>query len=220
MYYPKIETLFVRDEKTHNLVEPLSTKNPIYELPSRWLWTEKVDGTNICIRWDGSTVTIGGRTKNSQIPTFLYDVLVKQFTIDKLANTFGDTPAILFGEGYGPKIQKVGHLYRDDPGFIAFDCWLNNTHWVSFDELLKLCCDLCDVVPAIGTGALWEAVYPVKEGFKSRVAKHDLMAEGVVGKTVPYLFDSHGNRLVVKLKTRDFEEKIGRSQGFKNVQTS
>jgi len=57
--YHKIETLYVRDEKTHKLAEPLALKNRVYGCLKSWHWTEKIDGTNIrCIYRDG-VVTYG-----------------------------------------------------------------------------------------------------------------------------------------------------------------
>ena len=123
--YNKIETVYRRDEKTKKLVVGEFT-NPTIEfckdLP--WTFTEKVDGTNVRIFWDGHTVTFGGRTDKAQMPTVLINRLNELFggevNAQLFEQKFGETEVILFGEGYGPKIQNGGG-YRNDVDFIIFD---------------------------------------------------------------------------------------------------
>lgn len=51
--YPKIPSVFVRDEKTHKFIDG-QFRCPEFEYlqDNLWLWTEKVDGTNIRVIWD------------------------------------------------------------------------------------------------------------------------------------------------------------------------
>ena len=44
-----------------------------------WEFTEKVDGTNIRVHWDGHTVEFGGRTDKAQIPKPLLERLETLF---------------------------------------------------------------------------------------------------------------------------------------------
>lgn len=44
-----------------------------------WQFTEKVDGTNIRVYWDGHRVEFGGRTENAQIPAPLVNKLNELF---------------------------------------------------------------------------------------------------------------------------------------------
>ena len=48
-------------------------RNPVVEFlkDNQWNFTEKIDGTNIRVHWDGHKVMFGGRTDNAQIPTSL-----------------------------------------------------------------------------------------------------------------------------------------------------
>ena len=69
--------------------------------------------------------------------------------MDKLAEMFGGTvneelfeqkfgqmQVILFGEGYGPRIQKGGGKYRDDASFILFDVYLPQKNlWMKRDAV-------------------------------------------------------------------------------------
>ena len=74
--YPKIETCFQRDTATKKLLDDVWRSDELEYLKNcEWIWTEKVDGTNTQIRWDGHCVTFGGRTENSNIPKPLTEFL-------------------------------------------------------------------------------------------------------------------------------------------------
>lgn len=92
--YHKIETLFNRYEKTKKLIQG-SYRNETFEYlkDNIWQFTEKVDGTNIRIYWDGHRVSFGGRTDNAQIPAHL---------INRLNDLFGgETNEQLFEQKFG-----------------------------------------------------------------------------------------------------------------------
>ena len=60
--YHKIETLFERDEKTKKLINGKFRDETIEFLKDNtWVFTEKVDGTNIRVYWDGHRVQFAGR---------------------------------------------------------------------------------------------------------------------------------------------------------------
>ena len=62
------------------------------------------------------------------------------------------------------------------------------------------------VIPIVGIGPLEEAVWFVKQKPHSRIAKDEtLVMEGVVCRPKVELRDRCGNRLIVKIKGRDFE---------------
>ena len=115
--YHKIETLFERDEKTKKLIIG-KFRNPTIEYlkDNTWTFTEKVDGTNIRIYWNGHNVTFGGRTDKAQIPAHLVNRLNELFNGETNAQMFeqmfGEKEVILFGEGYGHKIQKGGGKHQ------------------------------------------------------------------------------------------------------------
>ena len=68
--YEKIETIFARDiEGTKQLIWGKYRNETVRFLKDvPWLWTEKVDGTNIRVCWDGHSVSFGGRTEKASIP--------------------------------------------------------------------------------------------------------------------------------------------------------
>ncbi len=61
--YHKIDSLFERDAGTKKLlVGQFKDLTIEYLKDCVWQFTEKVDGTNIRIFWDGHRVSFGGRT--------------------------------------------------------------------------------------------------------------------------------------------------------------
>lgn len=205
--YHKIETLFERDEKTKKLVEGKYRNEAIkYLKDNKWQFTEKIDGTNIRIYWDGHKVSFFGRTDKAQIPAELTNRLIELFggeTNEQLfEQKFGETEVILFGEGYGGKIQNGG-LYRKGQDFILFDVMIADNYQPreSVEDIAKYFG--IDIVPIILEGTLQEAVNYVKSKPKSSIGIAD--SEGVVGRPVIELQDRCGKRIIVKIKVRDFD---------------
>ena len=78
--YHKIQTVFHRDPDTKfkTLLEGrFSLPEFEYLQNNEWIFTEKVDGTNIRIIFDGE-LTFGGKTDRAQIPNQLVNKLVQQ----------------------------------------------------------------------------------------------------------------------------------------------
>ena len=207
MEYPKIETLFTRDEKTFKVI-PTELRNKCYSLIKFWEFTEKIDGTNIRIMWDGQKLTFGGRTDKADIPAPLVQHLMETVSIEKLQEKFGDTDVIIYGEGYGGKIQK-GSFYSKEQKFIVFDILVDRKWWLSWENIVDISDFLgLKTVPYAGTMTLEEGVELVRRGFNSVLALEQTgekrLAEGVVGRTAETLYDKRGRRLIIKLKTKDF----------------
>ena len=206
--YEKIETLYVRDDKTKKLVEG-KFRNETVELLKDidWEFTEKIDGTNIRIYWDGHKVSYYGRTDKAQIPSQLMNRLIELFGGDineeMFEQKFGDVPVMLIGEGYGAKIQKGGGDYRTDNDFILFDVCINGNYQPR--ESVKEIANYfnIDVVPTIMIGRLQDGVDYVKSKPKSKIGNAD--SEGLVARPLKELKDRTGNRIIAKIKVKDFE---------------
>lgn len=93
-----------------------------YLANNQWEFTEKVDGTNIRIGWNAYSgeVEFGGRSDTAVIPKPLLAYLEETFTPELFFNAGLLGEFVLFGEGYGPKIQGGGK-YRDNVSFVLFD---------------------------------------------------------------------------------------------------
>lgn len=220
--YHKIQTVYLRSPESNykNLMEG-TWGTPEFEMLKdiKWIWTEKIDGTNIRVMWDGFNVTFGGKTDDAQMPPFLLKKLQETFTNEMMGAQFGfgiDSPAkedeirvCLYGEGYGARIQKGGGNYiTGDVGFILFDCTVGDW-WLNRESLEEIATNLSiQIVPIVGTGTLGEAVEYAKTGYKSTIAQNkETVAEGLIMKPAVDLFNRRGNRVVAKIKFRDFKTK-------------
>ncbi len=207
--YHKIRGLWARaNTKPHQLLVGQFALPEFEQLKDiEWLWTEKIDGTNIRIMWDGNRVSIGGKSNNAQIPVFLLEQLTELFlgpiNEQKFEEVFGETPACLYGEGYGRKIQAVGSFYLPHgTDFILFDVKIGNW-WLLKTDVYDIGNKLgINVVPTILSAPLQEASDFVAAGFASQVG--DLPAEGLVGIPATGLLSRNGQRIITKIKTKDF----------------
>ena len=207
--YHKIETVFERDtDGTKKLIEGQFRNETVEFLKdSTWQFTEKIDGTNIRVRWDGHTISFYGRTDKSQIPNHLLTRLNEIFhnvaTEELFEQMFGEKEVILFGEGYGTKIQKVGDLYRQDVDFILFDVMVEDVYLTRPDVETIASALGIEMVPIIMEGTILDAVNFIKTRPSSTIGQAPM--EGVVGRPKVEVLDRFGNRLIVKIKVCDFE---------------
>ena len=207
--YNKIETVYERAaDGSKKLIEgKFRNKTVEYLANAEWLFTEKIDGTNIRVCWDGHKITFGGRTDRASIPSHLLNKLIEIFlneeTEQMFEQKFGEKEVVLFGEGYGAKIQAVGSDYRSDVGFILFDVLIGE-NYLNRDSVEDIAKSLgLEIVPVVLCGTIQEAVEFVKGCPVSTIGKAQM--EGVVGRPLVELKDRCGCRLIVKIKCRDFE---------------
>ena len=117
---------------------------------------------------------------------------------------FGEHEVILFGEGYGPKIQKGGGLYRDDVSFIMFDVMIGSNYQSRASVNSIASAFGVDSVPVLFTGELQKGIDFVKTKQSSTInCQHEM--EGVVARPKIELRDRCGNRVIVKIKAKDFQ---------------
>lgn len=212
--YHKIETLFERDISTKKLIIG-KYRNPTVEYlkDAVWQFTEKVDGMNIRVHWDGHKVSWAGRTDRAQIPTHLLARLEELFGGEVneqiFEQTFGVKEVTLYGEGYGHKIQKNGYI---DGGadFILFDVFVGDIVLAREDvEEIAMIFGI-NVVPILFEGNLQSGIEYVKAHHKSLVADWRLSnkayMEGLVARPKVEVRDRFGNRVIVKIKYNDFKE--------------
>ena len=207
--YTKIETVFERDmEGTKKLIEGKYRNETVaYLKDNEWICTEKIDGTNIGVIWDGHKVSYQGRTERAQVPTHLMNRLIELFggsiNEELFEQKFGEMQVILFGEGYGAKIQNGGK-YRSDVSFILFDVYLPEQNlWLKRDAIEDIAKAFgIEAVPIVLKGTLQQAVDYVKSKPKSTIGEADM--EGLVCRPAIDLLDRLGKRVIVKVKVADF----------------
>ena len=133
----------------------------------------------------------------------LSEMFLNDETEQLFEQKFGEREVILFGEGYGAKIQK-GETYRSDVGFILFDVMIGDNYQSrkAVEDIAK-CFDL-EVVPIIMCGTIQEAVDFVKTKPDSTIGLAKM--EGLVGRPYVEVRDRCGNRVIVKIKVCDFQQ--------------
>lgn len=226
--YPKIDTIFKRTDK--GAIVPGCYSRPEFKALEKIEWEvfEKIDGTNIRIKWDGEGYEVRGRTDKAQIPEGLLKEIDRLIDVSKFREVLGDKVVILYGEGYGANIQrkKTGPLYSESYNFILFDVLVGDI-WLSHDSILSIgfglginvVSRLCHafIFPDVNKPVYCTCPNPnananktfysdvvgmCKNGFKSRVG--DVQAEGVIIKPPLGLKDRKGKRIIAKLKCSDF----------------
>ena len=209
--YTKIPAVFKRDiEGTKKLIDgEYISKEVAFLADTEWICTEKIDGTNIGVVWDGHRVSYQGRTEKAQRPKHLLQKLDSIFGTpeaeEMFEQLFGDKEFILFGEGYGAKIQKGECYIPDDCSFIMFDIFsIDSNLWLERESVEQIAAAFgVDVVPVVfRRGTLKKAVDYVKSKPDSLVGNCKM--EGLVCHPRVDLLDRQGHRIIVKIKAVDF----------------
>lgn len=181
---------------------------------------------------DFVTIEFKGRTDNADIPKPLQAHLKSTFGDDNFVGSaiFGGwgrdklegthSRVTLYGEGYGPKIQNGGN-YRSDVSFVLFDVKIDG-FWLDRNNVNDIASKLgIDSVPVLGYGTIHDAIQMVRYGTITRNGKifnlnrganfgglcsqwGDFEAEGIVARPVVPLFNRKGERIVAKIKAKDF----------------
>lgn len=218
MEYPKIQSLFFRDQTAKLrplIVGSWSCAEFEYLANNQWLWTEKVDGTNVRVHlsWGWAPaclqITIKGKNDRSEVPPQLRANLEECY--NRRAPLFKDyllgRDVTFFGEGYGHGIQSSGKFYAPEQKFVVFDIMVDGK-WLSRPQLEELCAKLyLDCVPIIGQGTLMEAFELAQSGSListwTKDAPRQMIAEGIVASPLVPLYGS-GNELIrAKIKYKD-----------------
>lgn len=206
--YHKITTVFERDPETKfkTLVDGKFAKPEFEYLANcQWRLTEKVDGINIRVFWDGKKVIFGGRTERAQIYAPLIERLQDKFYAGAMAEIFNE-PVCLYGEGYGAKIKKGGGNYLSDSvDFVLFDVLVNDA-WLERNNVMDIANKLqIEVVPELSITTLLTAIDMCQQGFNSSWG--NFKAEGLVCRPLVELKDRRGSRVITKIKCKDFGER-------------
>lgn len=210
--YPHIDTIWKRDmaNKSRIMEGDYAAPELEYLANCEWVGTEKVDGTNIRVMWDGETVRFGGKTDNAQLYARLVVRLEERFTRNVMTAQFpGEGLQVcLYGEGFGAGIQRGGkYLPSDAVDFVLFDVkvgewWLRREAIEEIAQALSL-----PIVPIVFAGTLSAACELVKAGLTSTWG--DFEAEGLVLNPAMPLLKRNGERVIAKIKAIDYAGQGG-----------
>lgn len=208
--YHKIMSIYKRSEVTKKfLIGEYATPEIKYLKDNEWTFTEKIDGTNIRIMWNGKDVVYGGRSDDAQLPVPLIYKLDDMFKVIQKRKIFEEVfgteeqDTVLYGEGFGNKIQSVGKNYiPDGVSFVLFDVKVGDFYLEreNIEDIAKKFSII--TVPIVGSGTIQDAIDIVKKGYKSKWG--DFIAEGIVARPRTELFTRKGERIITKVKYRDF----------------
>lgn len=218
--YPKIQTIFKRDPENNFktlLMEEYSRPEFKYLKDNPWDFTEKVDGMNIRVIYDSnplaSNVSFRGRTDKAQLPMDLVERLQELLQIDKFTKLWPPADSLkehkeeegslcLYGEGFGAGIQKGGK-YLDHKDFVLFDVKVGE-RWLQREDVIDVANQLeIEVVPRVGIGTLNDLVNYISLS-ETRSTWGDFEMEGIVARPRIELFARNGQRIITKLKVKDF----------------
>lgn len=208
--YHKLWAPFARvvTGKNQSYLDTTKWARPEFEIlaDKDWTWTEKVNGTNVRIIWDGHKVRIGGRTDDAQMPLILVEWLQERFPEELLESQFHSTPAVLYGEGHGARVVPGSGVYGAEPGFVLFDARVADW-WLLPEGLENLAAQMgIPVVPQALKSGIFEAIKLITDqNFRSHWG--NFQPEGLVGKPPAGLCGRDEDRLMVKIKPKDFLEE-------------
>ncbi len=215
--YPKIETLYDRDEKSFRVI-PDAIRCPEFSSVSRWHVTEKIDGTNVRVAMlPSGEIVYGGRTDNAQMPPRVVAALRESISNDAMHATFppqGIIPplsrptVVLYGEGYGETVQKGGGNYRSGVAFRLFDVLVDGL-WLTQEAVTDIAEKLgIGRAPVIADNCTIEAALAFVQT-DSLVGRYEsgkaFTHEGIIARSNPLMLDRRGRRVMWKLKGKDFE---------------
>lgn len=206
--YQKIPSPYMREAVKPFQLIPGEWVSPEVEALSGlpWIFTEKVDGTNIRVGWDGYAVTFEGRTSKATTPQVIIDALTEQFPEELFEQAFGEKQVTLYGEMIGGNIRSAGRHYGP-MRFVLFDVMIGGLFLLRENVESVALSMGCVVTPAVLIGGtLHDGMELVRNGLMSAFARSDYPAEGVVGTTTLGLCNRRGERMIVKIKARDFRE--------------
>src|SRR3990167_228465 len=210
--YHKINTIFKRDmEHGAKIMEGVFSDPEVEFLKdNQWIFTEKVDGTNIRVMWNGESVVLGGKTDNAQIHVKLLYSLQALFEGTRKRQLFRTiftdaTEVCLYGEGYGASIQSGGKYIADRTSFVLFDVKIGNI-WLERTNVEDIASKFgIKVVPIVGKGTILDAVEMTHKGFISQWG--DFISEGLVLRPKVELLNRRGVRVITKIKHKDFYDQ-------------
>lgn len=232
--YPKIHALYKRHtegpEKGKFIFDDWAQPEFEYLALNRWLWYEKVDGTNIRLSFEyplphqewfrgHERSYIQGRSDNAQIAKPLMAKLEQKMVTAPFEKVFprdvlGEGLVTLYGEGYGAGIQKGGCYIADGVDFVLFDVmiskeekidgrWMRTDYWLDRTKIEDIALELAwDIVDIAFEGTLQQAEDQVRQGFNS--AWPGVTPEGFVGRPEVPIYNSKGQRITTKIKHVDY----------------
>ena len=218
--YPKINSIFQRDLTKSKKKPPIilgTWSEPEFEYlkDCQWLGYEKLDGQNTRVQFYPNKIEklfFKGKEDNAQFFKGVEDMLKSKFNVELMSSVFPTKEkyyeVCLYGESFGAGIpaedKPHGDPYLDYIDFRLIDVkidqwWLNREAVENIANSLNI-----GVTQLAFKGTLMEAIEYVKGGFTS-LLNPNIDSEGLVLFPAVPMYNKKGERIVTKLKYRDFQ---------------
>lgn len=208
--YPKIRSVYWRDmDGEAKIIQGKYSKDYFEYLANlEWVGTEKLDGMNVGLVWDGHSISFQGRTEQTNFSKPQIEWLNETFNNHEveeiLEQQFGETPAVFYGELVGKGIQAYGAKYHPNSyRYVVFDIqangvWYNRGAVEYFARAIG-----AEVTPVLIRGTLPDLVKFVRQKPADTMAYGLLQSEGLVARPKIELQDNKGERIITKIKVGD-----------------
>lgn len=207
--YPKFYAPYKRktDSKYLDLTQPREELLPYMNDKTCWWVSEKLDGTNTRIIWDGYKVDVKGRTSSSQLQGYQNELLRELIQNDnyKFDETFGTKEVTIYGEAFGGKIQKNPHGV--EPQFKVFDINIDGV-WLDYPSVKEISKNLGLKYNDHVLFDSWDKVIDIFKDMKKGRGDFDEYFEGLVAVPAHMPLTRLGERVITKIKVADFEEVL------------
>lgn len=237
-YYSKIIAPFERENAKSKYVTEGKWSKPEFKMLQdiKWSWTQKIDGTNVRVFWNGDKVEIFGHTDKTQFNERTMTWLKNTFCTPEAETVFedlyGENPVNVFGE-FVSKDTNQNYGYPNG-AFFVFDVQSETSKCFWGRDAVKTVAERFNVfaVQELLVGSIREAVKFVKiankvwnkefinsgavYGFDASDEPHIYYVENPLGKYPleglvgrPYfeeLRNNKGERVITKVKCKDFED--------------
>lgn len=219
MTYHHIDAPTVQDDeygkqfKKRKLMIP--TKDEDYRSPLlaylsnlEWVYTRKIDGANLRVQWDGEQALWNGKSNNFVCGAELTEYMNNTFLEEIFEEKFGrDKVVTLFGEHMGPKVQG-NELGLDKDEFILYDVNVNGT-WLDAFNVIEVAryFGVRNIHAFMSHGMLADTL----SNLINRVASGEFKDwEGIVARPTVEMRAQNGQRVIVKIKNKDYYREEGR----------
>lgn len=197
---------------------PETFRDPLVAMLRHNLWVvrRKLDGANIRIQWDGEQALWNGKTNNFQCGANLTEYMNNTFLEEIFEEKFGrDANVVIFGEHMGPKVQGNELKLEKDQVFV-YDVNING-FWQPKETVREIAgyfgCFTCydemwihncfnDGISVSDSPALEkQTLRRIITGVAAGTYKE---WEGIVATPEVECRNQKGERVIVKVKTKDY----------------
>lgn len=198
-----------KEHKQRKLVVPKEGQDEAYRSPLLaylanvdWVYSRKIDGANLRVQWDGEEALWNGKSDKFVCGAELTEYMNNTFLEEIFEEKFGrDRRVLLFGEHMGPKVQGNELVLKKDE-FILYDVNIDGTWLSSFDVIeVARYFNVRNIFSFMPHGMLADTL----NNLIKRVADGEFKDwEGIVARPAVEMRDQKGQRVIVKIKNKDY----------------